>query len=509
MVQLKFNDSFDDFIESIDYWKSVDEIPSKIKDFITTTSDSRIIYDENSNKYHCSKCLKELDENKVCESCNKVYKIDDYGNKKIINCVIKDIRDYQERVYYYFFDINGDDIFIYILKEYISYYNPLTPYPYKTSKVTIEKVYQVFSDKILDLINNKYFFYEEMAKSIEFYEHDEHDADAYLNSNLDTYYEFSLNRYEISFLFTDNLDELKNVNLYKYTGIWNLKDHLKKNSFCLTNLTIYPIYYKQFEYLIKMELYNLALTPDIIKYQHNFEDTFGVEKKYYEFMKKIDITPSQLYALQVYPTTDINILNFISNDIWLIKELSKYADIEKLKKYFEEQSLNINNLYEYYDYIRCCEEMKLNLKDSNVLFPKQFIQEHDKITRDMIITSDPKTNEKIKTLSSVLVLNKYEDDKYIIFPANSVETLVDESSQQSNCVRTYCNMVSNNECQVYFMRCKDNINQSFVTIEVRNGKIVQAKTKFNQEPNNEIMTILKKWEQQMTPVINPDENLEQ
>ena len=100
------------------------------------------------------------------------------------------------------------------------------------------------------------------------------------------------------------------------------------------------------------------------------------------------------------------------------------------------------------------------------------------------------------------MLNKYEDDKYIIFPASSINSLIDESSQQSNCVRTYCDMVSNNECQIYFMRYKNNIKKSFVTIEVRNNKVVQAKTRFNEEVPEYIMNIIMKWEKTLIPLIN-------
>ena len=148
--------------------------------------------------------------------------------------------------------------------------------------------------------------------------------------------------------------------------------------------------------------------------------------------------------------------------------------------------------------------MKLNLKDNSILFPKHFIEQHDKITNEMVIAKDPQTDKRIKSLSNVLILNKYEDDKYIIFPSNGVSSLIDESSQQSNCVRTYCDMVSNNECQIYFMRYKNNIDKSFVTIEVRNGKVVQAKTRFNEEPSIEIMNIIRKWEQTLIPIINSE-----
>ena len=63
-------------------------------------------------------------------------------------------------------------------------------------------------------------------------------------------------------------------------------------------------------------------------------------------------------------------------------------------------------------------------------------------------------------------------------------------------------MVSNNECQIYFMRYKDSINKSFVTIEVRNNKVVQAKTKFNNDVPHEIMNIINKWEKTLIPIIN-------
>ena len=123
-------------------------------------------------------------------------------------------------------------------------------------------------------------------------------------------------------------------------------------------------------------------------------------------------------------------------------------------------------------------------------------------TMTNISPDDFNSDNCIKNLSNILFLNKYEDDKYIIFAADSINSIVDESSQQSNCVRTYCGMVSNNSCQVYFMRYKNDITKSFITIEVRNNKVVQAKTRFNEEPPIEAMNIIRKWEQTLIPIIN-------
>ena len=83
-----------------------------------------------------------------------------------------------------------------------------------------------------------------------------------------------------------------------------------------------------------------------------------------------------------------------------------------------------------------------------------------------------------------------------------MDSLIDESSQMSNCVRNYCLDVSNNKCQIYFMRYKDAINKSLVTIEVQHGKIVQARTRFNELPTTEMDAVLKKWEKQIIPITN-------
>ena len=252
-----------------------------------------------------------------------------------------------------------------------------------------------------------------------------------------------------------------------------------------------------------MKLYRLAATgPDVVKFDKNFKNTFGVDKKYYSFMKDIDISVSQLNALRICPTTNIDLINFISTDTFLFEELSEYVKVDKIKTYFEKEKLDYHNIYEYYDYIRCCKHLSLDMEDKNILFPKEFIRAHDKITGEMVIATDPKINERIHTLSNLLLLNKYEDDKYVIFPADSVESLIDESSQMSNCVRNYCLDVSNNECQIYFMRYKDNLSKSLITIEVRDGKIVQARAKFNELPSEDEMKILKKWERDIISITN-------
>lgn len=489
MNSLKFNDKFDSIVEEpISYWKTQDDIPQNIKDFINKTSDSIPFYDEKDNTYYCPLHMEKLTKEHKCQKCHKTFTKNDK---------IKRLNDY---IYYYVFDISNDDILLYLLCEDINYLNPMSFYPFKQSKISIKTIYQILPTKIINITENKHITYKELEETITRFRETTKEIN---DKDFDLLDEYEFNTFEHQYLYIDNLDNLKNTTLYKYSNIWTLKEYFKRHYFSLSSITFYPVYYKEFEYLVKLNLYELAIhSSSDIKYSGSFKNTFGIPKKYYEFMKDINIDYLELEALKLYPTTNLTMLNFIKNNLSLIELILKYTNLDKVLNYLKEQKLTLNNLHEYGDYIRCSEEMKLNLKDHSILFPKDFIKSHDKITNDMVISKDPLTNKRIKNLSNILSINKYEDDKYIIFPANSINSLIDESSQQSNCVRTYCDMVSNNECQIYFMRYKNNINKSFITIEVRNNKVVQAKTRYNEEVPEEIMNIIIKWEKTLTPLIN-------
>ena len=489
--QLMFDEFTNDIIEEpIKYWKTMDDVPEHIKEFILNTTSSRVIYDSNTKQYHCPKCLKVLDEHYYCNNCSKqCRKPVSNDSKYVIHTSINSIKDYTEDTKYLVFDIVDGQVLLYIFCVDTYYYNRMIYIPYQINKISIEEVYHVTKNGLTSLLTNEIASYDEYSK-----------MDETENYDLLDVFEFLI---ENSYLYTDNLHMLQYTSLYKYTSIWELKDYFENDNFSLSSLTYYPLCFKQFEYLVKMKLYRLAATgTDLIKYQHNFKDTFGIDKKYYSFMRDIDVDFSQLSALRLCPTTNIDLINFISRDTYLFEELSKYVKADKIKVYLEKQKLDYHNIYEYYDYIRCCEHMSLDMKDKQILFPKEFIKQHDKITSEMVVVADPKTNERIQSLSNILALNRYEDDQYIIFPADSVDSLIDESSQMSNCVRNYCLDVSNNVCQIYFMRYKDTIDKSLVTIEVRDGKIVQARTRFNEMPTEDMNVVLKKWEKHIIPITN-------
>ncbi len=511
MRQLVFDNDFKDIVdEKINYWTSEDDIPQKVKDFIKKITDDviiELIAEDGHITPYCSHCLKELDDNYYCSHCDKNYFKQKDDKKYILNPYVKYINDIEELyVYFYVFDVIDDYIVLYNIVATLEY-NHMAPLKYKSLKLGIKQIYDVKKDGLYEHIEGEDLKYSYIDK---FYENA--DGEKINEDYVSNYTYFELPYDSNLFLYVDNLDDLKKSPLYEHSQIWKLKDYFNKNDdLLLSSLTYNPIHFPQFEYLIKMGLYNLAIYCSQLEITNgkSFKEAVGVDKKYYNFMKKHDINVSQFRILKAYPTNNYDLIEFIGTDEYIILKLKDYVDLYELKKYVENNNQAQNRINhfinDYYDYIMGLIKLGVNLKDKKVLYPKNFYEEHDRILSEIIITNNPELDKKIHNLANILSLNIYEDDEYIIFPADSVNSMIDESSQQHNCVRTYCERVGNNDCQIYFMRHKKDRDKSLVTVEVQNGKVVQARTRFNNEITNDQKKFLAKWEKQMIPIFKEND----
>lgn len=89
--------------------------------------------------------------------------------------------------------------------------------------------------------------------------------------------------------------------------------------------------------------------------------------------------------------------------------------------------------------------------------------------------------------------NEYKDDKYLIRVPRNKEDMLDEASQQANCLASYVKAYSNDETDIYFMRSVEDPDKSLVTVEVRDGRIRQAYRACNRTPSKEEIEWLDEW----------------
>lgn len=500
MKQLMFNNKFDDIIDELpSIWKSVDDIPDDVIEYISDISSKMVIYDENMNIYRCSTCFNELDDN-YCKHCKKQYDetLYDYYTEFVKSF---DRFDYYNYRFYYAFDVVDEEVILYVISETSSRDN-YERFFTLSNKLSINCAYWIRKDCIINVMKEDTYFYRDFDKKLEEYDM-RYDFLVFLSEwmNFPEYFR------KHCFLYTGNLDILKNT-IYKYSNIWDTVNTLNGYGYDqdILNLTYVPIHFPQFEYLVKYKLYNLAYDGGFFLKGKTFKEIFGVDKEFLPFMQEINIGYCQLLGLQLCKCKDKFLISWIGGAYNSAVELFKIIspDMSEFSNYLKSFHFEYNHIPEYCDYIRMAKELGYNLKDKNVLYPPNFMEEHDKLYLQFEILNNPNVNNKIESLSNLLSFNIYEDDKYIIFPAETIEDMLDEGTQQHNCLRTYIDRYSNNDCQIYFMREKNKKSKSLVTIEVRGCSIVQARTRFNKLPDDEIMQILRKWERTLLPIENEE-----
>lgn len=175
---------------------------------------------------------------------------------------------------------------------------------------------------------------------------------------------------------------------------------------------------------------------------------------------------------------------------------STYSDSNRLLTDFK---YNLKAFLRYLDYLATFEGINVNsgivreiadyanmmsqISDKYKKYPRYFLSTHriaarnyERLRREF---SDQLFVKRIKPEYEITCGN------YKFFYPRSTQEIKDEAVQQQNCVASYIDRVIDGGCDILFLRKKDEPSKSVVTIEVRNGKIVQAFQAYNTPCNEE------------------------
>lgn len=134
----------------------------------------------------------------------------------------------------------------------------------------------------------------------------------------------------------------------------------------------------------------------------------------------------------------------------------------------------------YADYIQDCARLHMDLSSKSVIRPKDVDAAHQNTIRQIQYLANKALDDRYQTqLDRLTKAYAYEAMGLVVVIPQSTSDLIAEGKAQSNCVGGYCERVANGDTDVVFIRHADNLTESYITMEIRNGKIVQARTKFN------------------------------
>lgn len=178
------------------------------------------------------------------------------------------------------------------------------------------------------------------------------------------------------------------------------------------------------------------------------------------------------------------------------KPLLLYIDQLKTFEALDDVRYIIKELYDYANMMKI-----INPKFDK--YPRHFLTTHKIACRNYGRLKKEFPEEIFKSRINKSLEFSYKGYQFI-YP-DSTDDIKQEAVQQNNCVASYIDNVIDGKCHILFLRKKNRLKESLVTIEVRNNHIVQAMRRFNDPVTPEDQEAIDKWNKRFA---NKEEKVE-
>lgn len=171
-------------------------------------------------------------------------------------------------------------------------------------------------------------------------------------------------------------------------------------------------------------------------------------------------------------------------DVKTIQGALPYAGAIKILNYIGKQSKDETSIIAtsgtYRDYLGECETLHLDLRDKEILFPKDLRAAHQRTMAQIDFEKNKADHEKFRKAVEKLEKFAWESGNFIIRPAREQMELQYEGKALHHCVGGYIKRMANGETAIFFIREKSAPDQPYYTLELRNKKVIQCRTEHNK-----------------------------
>lgn len=258
---------------------------------------------------------------------------------------------------------------------------------------------------------------------------------------------------------------------------------------------------------------SMAQDTDLNKGCNSILGTLGINKYQYNMLRKVG-NPSlrDLEILRYKPDLkweEFSTLRYVKDNGYVNMykkyiDLMQYTTLHKLCKYISTQK--ITHSRDYFDYAGWLEKMDYDMRNEFNLFPKDFINAHDEMSKQYIKFKDKQAIEETKRFNHLLAKLKKETEEaeamkldiaglFIRLP-NRLEELKAEGEALHHCVGTYMEKVRKGETMIFFIRKKEEPDKPFYTLEWK-GKVIQCRGSHNCYMTPEVKAFTKVFEEKM------------
>lgn len=129
----------------------------------------------------------------------------------------------------------------------------------------------------------------------------------------------------------------------------------------------------------------------------------------------------------------------------------------------------------------------------NDKYPSDLLLVHNQLSYKMTLMQEK--IDEYRFNSQCDEASKYEGicDEFVFVAPKKKQDFYDEATAQSNCLAGYVSRFTEGNCLIIFMRHAKTPDKSYITVEIVNGDVAQAKLAYNHEPSTYEKSILYKW----------------
>lgn len=310
-------------------------------------------------------------------------------------------------------------------------------------------------------------------------------------------------------LYENNIDKLLENTDAKYVPIKDFLKRLQGKELYVSNMIReFLCRPDDYEKLIKVGMCNLACDAieglcdrELLWGNRKLEDLLYLNKEYSKLAVRMNANVKELRIIQAAyrerVTVDEEIVGLMNryyghhgrmDDLQIIIKRSKILKMLRYLAKLEEESGNKPHEVsgDYEDYLEQLYKLHITI-DRHSRFPANFYHEHAELAAELARKEDAKKradtrkkNKKLKELVKELQ-KQYtaKSDKYVIVWPECRADFVKEGQLQHNCVGGYFERCAEGQTVVFFLREKENVEIPFCTVEFRDGKLIQCRTKYN------------------------------
>jgi len=202
---------------------------------------------------------------------------------------------------------------------------------------------------------------------------------------------------------------------------------------------------------------------------------------------------------------DKDILALFHSDIYEDNfiAMAKYSTVAKTMTYLEKQRTTFRERSSletiasitrtYRDYISECEQLNLDLTKKEILFPKNLDAAHQRTMRMIKYEESREAKKKLRDRAEKLQKLSWNNQIYMIRPAENSADLKKEGAALKHCVAGYADRMTKGETAIFFIRTVAAPETPFFTLELIKNQVVQCRTKNNKSYDGDVKTFVESW----------------